>query len=105
MGPDVTAVTQTSTILRKTWKRETAMVLLVWLIAIITWITLIDIKSGVELIKVLIPLAFAFAAAMFGVQAWQQKTAAELEGRPPAPFPGHPYADVADPAFPANQRG
>ena len=70
---------------RKTWKRETAIALLAWLVSMVTWIVFSDPAAGVDLIKALIVPVIGLTAAMFGVQAYQNVSAAQYSPSPPVP--------------------
>ena len=85
----------TDTILRKTWKRETAMALLAWLAAIVTWITFADTAAGAEILKAMIWPIFTLAAAMFGIQVYQQTTAAQFASEEGGTGDGAPFRTPA----------
>lgn len=93
-----TSERMTNPLLRKTWKRETAIVLLLWLLGVVTWIAITDTAAGVELIKVMITPIMMVVTTVFGIHVWQQKSAAELEAAAPTPF--RPDADAGDRAQP-----
>lgn len=62
-------------IFKKTWKRETAWAMLVWLFGSISWIAWNDPTTGADLVKATIAPVLVFAGGVFGLHVYQNKVA------------------------------
>ena len=91
---------------RKTYKRETAVFSLLWLISMVMMGAFVNVNpAAIELIKMMVVPIFGFVGAMFGAQVYQQRVAADIQRRQvvadPEPFrPIH--EDLAHEAAHAN---
>lgn len=79
-------------IFTKTWKRETAWALMVWLFGAISYVLYVDLMAGVELLKMCVIPVTAFAGGVFGLHVYQNKVASDkVPEAPPPPTPPDDY--------------
>ena len=76
---------------KKTWKRETAWALIVWMGVVATPVVWAGENAAVGLMTIIVPAVFAFATAVFLGEVYQvtneQRMAADAAVEAPDPIP------------------